>query len=101
MPKNKNKQDLSNKEKYLINFFKLDENTVKIISELGRLSGTHKYDVWIAKEVKKNKDILVNQKDVHYIIDWANKEKPNISELNFNQALDKSKEWHKQLIKIL
>lgn len=97
MAKKDKKTELTNREKYLINSFKLDEVTVKSISEFGRLIGTHKYDIWIAKEFKKNKELLNNLKDIQYIIDWAKQERPNISELTFEQALEKSKYWHSQL----
>ena len=88
---------LTKKEKYIIENFKVDIATAKAISEIGRIAATHKYDVWIAKEAKKDKNILSNQKDIFFIIDWAKKEKPNISSLEFEQAFNLSKKWHKNL----
>jgi hypothetical protein len=95
--KNNNKEAISGKEKYLTDIFKLDEKTVKSILEIGRLVGTHKYDIWIAKEVKKNPDILFNVKDVQYIIDWANRTRPNISPMSFKEAFKASENWHKNM----
>ena len=91
------KTELSGREKYLIENFKLDEKTVKAIIEIGRLAGTHKYDVWIAKEIMKNPDLLMNAKDFQYIIDWAQKKHPNIMSMEFSEAFKASSEWHKNL----
>jgi hypothetical protein len=87
-------EELTNKEKYLIETFKIDEPVVKKISEIGRLVGTHKYDVWIAKEVKKDPTLLNNLDGFLYIIDWAQRMRPNISTLSFEQAHAHSEEWH-------
>lgn len=87
-------EELTNKEKYLIETFKIDEPVVKKISEIGRLVGTHKYDVWIAKEVKKDSTLLNNLDGFLYVIDWAQKMRPNISTLSFEQAHAHSEEWH-------
>lgn len=95
--KNKKNNKLSGKEKYLTEVFKLDEKTVKSILEIGRLVGTHKYDVWVAKEVKKNPDILFNLKDVQYIIDWANRSRPDINRLSFEQAFKAAEQWHNNI----
>jgi len=89
--------ELTKREKYLIDFFKFEEQTVKQISEIGRLVGTHKYDVWIAKEVKKNELLLNNLDGFLHIIDWANRTRPNISGLSFDEAFSLSEEWHKTL----
>jgi len=75
--------DLTAREKYIEESFNLDISTIKSISEIGRISGTHKYDVWIAKESKKNKELLSNQKNIYFVLDWAKKDKPNISNISF------------------
>ena len=90
-------KELTKKEKYLINFFKLDENTVRSISEIGRIVGTNKYNVWIAKEIKKNPELINNNQDIQYVIDWASKKNPNINELSFEQAMQQSTDWHNNL----
>jgi hypothetical protein len=87
-------EQLTNKEKYLIETFKIEESLVRKISEIGRLVGTHKYDVWIAKEVKKDNTLLNNLDGFLFVIDWAQKERPNISSLSFEQARVLSQEWH-------
>ena len=86
----------TNREKYLISSFKIDEITMNVISEIGRMLGTHKYDVWIAKEAKRNRKILGNFKTIQYIVDWANKNRPNITKLSFEEAEKLSVEWHKK-----
>jgi hypothetical protein len=88
---------VTKREKYLIDQFKISEDIVKIISEIGRRSNTHKYDVWIAKEFKKNNSILDTVENINYIIDWAQQEKPNIYNLSYDKAMEESKLWHEQL----
>jgi hypothetical protein len=89
-------QQLTKKEKYLIDSFKISEDIVKKITEIGRLVGTNKYDVWIAKEVKK--DITLLNADgldkFLFIIDWVQKARPNLTSYSFEQALALSQEWH-------
>ena len=89
--------NLTAREKYIEESFNLDISTIKSISEIGRISGTHKYDVWIAKELKKNKELLSNQKNIYFVLDWAKKDKPNISSISFEDAFKLSEEWHKNL----
>ena len=90
-------EELTNKEKYLLETFKLDEELIKKISEIGRLVGTHKYDIWIAKEVKKDNSLLANLEGFLFVIDWVQKERPNISSLSFEQATVLSQEWHNSM----
>jgi hypothetical protein len=87
-------EKLTKKEKYLVDTFKINEELVSKISEIGRLVGTHKYDVWIAKEVKKDDTLLNNLDGFLFVIDWVQKERPNISSLSFEQAHALSQEWH-------
>ena len=87
-------EQLTNKEKYLIDTFKIEESLVKKISEIGRLSNTHKFDVWIATQVKKDNTLLNNLDGFLFILDWAKKERPNILSLSFEQAYSLSKTWH-------
>jgi len=89
--------ELTNKEQYLVSTFKIDESLVKKISEIGRLVGTHKYDVWIAKEVKKENGLLNNLDGFLYIIDWAQKKRPNIFNMSFEEAHKFSEEWHNSI----
>lgn len=93
----KKNDKLSGKGEYLIEHFKLDEKTVKAILEIGRIVGTHKYDIWIAKEVMKNSGLLNNVKELQYVIDWANKKHPNIMSMDFENAFKESQKWHNSL----
>lgn len=90
---------LTSREKYIIENLKLDATIVKSISEIGRISGTHKYDVWLAKEIKKDNKLLSNQKDIYFVLDWVKNEKPNISNISFDDAFKFSSEWHKNIPK--
>ena len=76
---------MTKKEKYLMENFKISENDIMEIAEIGRICDTHKYNVWIAKEFKKNKEIIKDKSKIQYILDWAKKEKPNINNFNFEK----------------
>jgi hypothetical protein len=88
---------MTKKEKYLMENFKISENDIMEIAEIGRICDTHKYNVWIAKEFKKNKEIIKDKSKIQYILDWAKKEKPNINNFNFENAYEESSKWHKNL----
>jgi len=85
------------REKQIMKTMNLDLSTTKIITEMGRLSGTHKYDVWMGREVANNLELINRQSDFQFIIDWAKKDKPDIFSLSFEEAMSKSKEWHGNL----
>ena len=88
---------MTKREKYIVYNLKLDTATVKAVSEIGRIAGTHKYDVWIAREVKKDNNLLNNTKDIYFILDWVKKDKPDILTLNFKESFEQATEWHKNL----
>lgn len=87
----------ANKERFLIENMKLDEATAKAVTEIGRLCGTNKYDIWIAKLVKKQPDYINQVQDFSYILDWAKVARPNILEMSFEDAMTQSKAWHDNL----
>lgn len=88
-------------------------NLVKKISEIGDSIGfiggnvssdkeksdkrRHKYDVWIAKEVKKDIDIINKVIELRLIVDWASDTSADIFSLDFNQAFEKQLEWHEEM----
>jgi hypothetical protein len=90
--------DFNKREAYLIETFKIQPETVKTITELGRLIGTNKYDIWIAKEYKKDPTILSNLRDIQFVIDWVKSERPNIMKLSFQEAFEESEKWHSTLV---
>lgn len=92
-----NNSKISKREAHIMNKVGLDIDATKKVTEIGRISGTHKYDVWIAREVKKDKHTTDRMSDFQYIIDWAKKDKPNIFNYNFQEAYDASKAWHDSL----
>lgn len=99
----------------------LDEEEVHgiidAISELGRAIGfvginptkckqkeekrKHKYDVWIAKEIKKDIDILNETLKFRLIIDWAIETKCSLFDYDFSSALTEQEIWHTDLMKQL
>lgn len=88
---------LTNREKEIMKSMGLDLHTTKVISEIGRISGTHKYDVWIGKQISKNLELLNKPNDFQLIIDWALKARPDIFSMSFEKAFENSEEWHKNL----
>ncbi len=57
----------------------------------------HKYDVWIAKEIKKNLDLLNQFSKIRFIIDWAIGAKVDIFCYSFEDAFNKQEQWHKEM----
>jgi hypothetical protein len=61
----------------------------------------HKYDVWIANEVKRQivadpntkTTILDKEHEVFLILDWAIETRPNLTSFSFDQALEEQKKW--------
>jgi hypothetical protein len=87
----------SKREKQIMKTMGIDLVTTKSITEIGRISGTHKYDVWIGREVSKNLELINQQSDFQFIIDWATKDRPDIFSLTFEEAMSSSEEWHNNL----
>ena len=95
---------------------KVDE-IIHFVSELGRSIGfiglnksfdneksekrNHKFDVWIAKEIKKNINLLNNDNDFRLIVDWVIETKFDIFSVAFDEAISLQLEWHQQQIKLL
>lgn len=87
---------------------------VKRISEIGNRIGfiginisqdqkkveqrKHKYDVWIAKEAKKNIDILDRSIDIRLIIDWAYENRIDLFSHTFESAYNAQADWHMSLL---
>ena len=90
------------------------EEIVKKISDIGNRIGfigtnvsqdrakseqrKHKYDVWIAKEAKKDLTILDRSIDIRLIIDWAYENKVDLFSHTFESAYAEQAEWHSSLI---
>jgi len=91
------------------------EKIVKRISNIGKNLGfigqnlnqnsektekrKHKYDVWIAKEAKKDLNILDMSLDLRLIIDWAVETKADLFAYDFNEANEEQSKWHQQMLK--
>lgn len=54
----------------------------------------HKYDVWIAKEVKKDISLLERIIDLRFIIDWAIDTKADLFAYDFKEASIEQANWH-------
>ena len=60
----------------------------------------HKYDVWIAKEIKKDDSILNRMVDLRLIIDWACETKTDLFSFTFNEAFIEQGNWHLQMLSV-
>jgi hypothetical protein len=110
---------LTKREEYIKTFFKNysdsdAEKIVKKISEIGQNIGfigenlskdvsktekrKHKYDVWIAKEAKKDINVLDMGFDIRLIIDWATSTKANLFSYDFSSANEEQSTWHKNMM---
>lgn len=58
----------------------------------------HKYDVWIAKEAKRDLSILDRVIDIRLIIDWAVETKANLFAYNFEEAFQEQATWHQNML---
>lgn len=58
----------------------------------------HKYDVWIAKEAKKNISILDRVVDLRLIVDWAIETKIDLFAFTFQEAFESQAFWHLEMI---
>lgn len=87
---------IDKKSRFLIEKLKISEDTLYRILDISDTLGTAKYNVWLAKESKKDISILDLER-VRYVIDWAQIQKPNILGYSFNEAYAESEEWHNSL----
>jgi len=110
---------LTNREEYIKSTFfsglpssEADE-IVKKISDIGNSIGfiggnvsqdqsksskrKHKYDVWIAKEVKKDVNIVDSVIELRLIVDWASETNADIFKLDFEQAFQSQADWHEEM----
>ncbi len=87
---------IDKKSKFLIDKFKISEELLFKIIDISDNLGTTKYNVWLAKESKKDPNVLDYDR-VRYVVDWAQIEKPDILSYNFDQAYEQSEKWHESL----
>jgi hypothetical protein len=89
------------------------EEIVKKISQVGESLGyigvnlsksdaknnqrKHKYEVWIAKEAKKNIGILERIVDLRLIVDWATETKVDLFAYSFQEAFENQSIWHLEM----
>lgn len=59
----------------------------------------HKFDVWIAKEAKKNLDILDEIDKIRFIKDWIVSTKEDLFKYDFESALKAQRQWHADMVK--
>ena len=80
-----------------IGFVGLNKSLDKNINE----KRSHKFDVWIAKEIKKDIILLAYEQKFRLILDWVIETKFDLFSVTFSEALILQKTWHNDLIKQL
>ena len=84
---------------FLVNQFKLTENEAKKIANTCKTIRADKYLVWVAKEYKKNPDLLSDIQNLIYIFDWVKKENIDVLKYDFDGLMKGSQKWHKENFK--
>lgn len=91
------------------------DGIINFVSELGRSIGfvglhvsldnkkiekrSHKFDVWVAKEIKKNINLIEKEQEFRLIIDWVIETKYDIFSISFENAMLLQQKWHNEQIK--
>lgn len=71
------------------------DQTVDAIFEFGEnIIHTHKYNVWIAREIKKLPFVLHDASKIIDIVDWVDNERVDLFKFSFDQACDAQRLWH-------
>lgn len=87
----------SKRELYIKDKIGLDEESMIKLSQIAKKLNTNKYNVWLAKEAKKNFAILNDYSKISDIVDWIKYTKNDIMKFDFNSASFAQKEWHTNL----
>lgn len=112
---------MTNREEYIRNsFFKElpEEEAIELVKKISALGDSigfiganinqdvhkqekrrHKYDVWISKEVKKDRSILNKTLELRLIVDWAVDTNADIFQYDFNGAFEAQDEWHDEMMR--
>lgn len=88
---------MNKKFDFIINKMKIPQIVAEEVMDYCKEHGTDKYAVWIAREANKVSDF--NYQELNKIMDWAHSVRPNILSLSFEDAKQKSDEWHNNLEK--
>lgn len=88
-------QKIEGRLNYIKENFNLDDEIVSKIFEFGKQINSNKYNVWLAKEIKKDPDLINNFSEIQLILDWAKNTKADIFRFDLNEAKKAQEEWHK------
>ncbi len=72
----------------------LEDEIIIKIGEIGDKLNTHKYDVWIAKEIKKDLELVDQLGKIQLIIDWARNTRADIFKFSLKEAMEAQEQWH-------
>lgn len=92
---------MNKKIDFLINQFKLTKEEAKKIQSVCKTVKIEKYLIWVAKEYKKDKEIIVDIQNLIFIFDWVRRESVDVLKYDFNGLMTGSQEWHKKNFKII
>jgi len=90
--------ELTKKEQHIIDTYKLEMGDISKIRGISEKLGTNKYSVWIAKEARKNPELLEDYQGMSSVIDWATANKADIFRFSFEEAKKEEENWHESLI---
>ena len=80
---------------FIINQFKLSKDEAKKIERVCKTLKAEKYLVWVAKEYKKDNEILSDTQNLIFIFDWVRRENVDVLKYDFQGLMEGSQEWHK------
>ncbi len=86
--------EFKGKLKYIKDNLGLEDETISKIGEIGEKLNTHKYDVWIAKEIKKDPELAHQLGQIQLVIDWARNTRADIFKFSMKEAMDAQENWH-------
>jgi hypothetical protein len=87
-------ENFKGKLKYIKENFGLDDDVISKIGEIGEIVNTTKYNVWLAKEIKKDLSLIEDLNNFQLVIDWAKCTKADIFNFSMSEAMIAQKEWH-------
>ncbi len=88
---------VSKKREYIIEKMNIPSVIADEVMDFCKQNGAEKYAIWIAREAFKQKGF--DYSELNKIMDWAHSKRPNILNINFDEAKVQSEEWHESLEK--
>ncbi len=88
------KENLGLDDETIINKLEKAVNSIIKIGEIGDRLNTHKYDVWIANQIKKDLNLTNQLGQIQLVIDWAKNTRADIFKFSMKEAMEAQEQWH-------